>query len=89
MIGPDPKDTLSERDFIDDGQPKDPTVMWFWLFFVVALMALLWGVGSQYAGFIQEKTQKRPFLQVTNRDMSLFLWQHPQRMRAHRKRKSG
>lgn len=89
MVDLGPQEPLPERKFIDDTRQADPTIMWFWLFFVIALMTLIWGIGSQFSGFMQEQTEARPFLQVTNREISVFLWQHPDRMRVNQRRKSG
>jgi hypothetical protein len=74
---------LSEKDFIQDNLRKNPFPAWFWLFVVAAVACIAWGLGSFYRFDINSQTSVAPFLQVTNRQMSLFLWQFPSEMRAH------
>lgn len=94
------KDKLNDKKLIetelrDDkliqerGYKSDPGLLWIWAFMLVAIVAILWGAGSWYAGYLGQKQADRPFLQVTNRDMSLFLWQNPEFMRVNAKTKSG
>lgn len=63
--------------------------MWMWLAFLGAFFALLWGVGSQYMNYLHKNAEDKPFLQVTNRQISLFLWQNPEFMRVNVASKSG
>lgn len=74
---------------VHEGYRKDPGALWMWLFCLAALVALLWGAGSSYTGYIQRQQENRPFLRVTNRELSLFLWQHPESLRINAKNKSG
>jgi hypothetical protein len=74
---------------IHEGYKKDPTTLWAWIFFLAIFMALLWGAGSWYTGYLQTQQELKPFLRVSNRALSLFLWQHPELMRANAKSKSG
>lgn len=90
---PQEKDTLSselpEEKMINEGYRKDPGNFWAWILIAAAITALIWGTLSQYTSYMQETTKPRPFLQVTNREMSRFLWQNPEFMRATVTVKSG
>lgn len=87
MTTPGPE--LPEKDFISEGYSKNPLPLWLWFFLLTALIALLWGVGNWYSGKINLLTRSSPFLQVTNREMSLYLWQNPEFMRVNVKEKNG
>lgn len=80
---------LSEKDFIHEGYSKDPWPLWLWLFLLTTLVALLWGLGNWYAGKVNLVVNNSPFLQVTNRDLSLFLWQNPEFMRINVREKAN
>lgn len=84
-----PKPPLRDDQMIHEGYRQDPGALWAWVFFLATLVALLWGAGSWYAGYIQEQQAIKPFLRVSNRAMSVFLWQHPEFLRANAKAKSG
>lgn len=96
---PQEKDTLSskapapvelpEEQMINEGYKKDPGNFWAWVLIIAAVSALIWGTLSQYSSYMQETMKPRPFLQVTNREMSRFLWQNPEFMRPHVTVKSG
>lgn len=90
---PQEKDTLSselpEEKMINEGYKKDPGNFWAWILIAAAISALIWGTLSQYTSYMQDTLKPRPFLQVTNREMSRFLWQNPEFMRAHVSVKSG
>lgn len=84
-----PKPPLDESKFIRESYSSDPFPPWMWLAVVACLAALLWGSANW---FTQERTvaiEKSPFLQVTNRQMSLFLWQFSEYMRANVLSKDG
>lgn len=83
MQGP----VLSEKDFIQEGYKKNPFPFWLCLFLFTALVAISWGVSNWYNGKINLLMRDSPFLQVTNREMSLFLWQNPEFMRINVKDK--
>lgn len=89
MATPNPDPELPEKDFIHEGYSKNPFPLWLWLFLLTTLVALLWGVGNWYSGKINLLLNASPFLQVTNRDMSLFLWQNPEFMRVNVKEKNA
>lgn len=80
---------LSEKNFIREGYSKNPFPLWLWLFLLTAGIALLWGIGNWYNGKIDLMFRQSPFLQVTNRDLSLFLWQNPEYMRINAKEKGS
>lgn len=74
---------LNEKDFIHEGYSKDPFPFWLWIAIPAILAALLWGGRSWYLDWREEKVEASPFLQVTNREFSQFLWQNPEYMRAN------
>lgn len=80
---------LPEKDFINEGYSKNPFPLWLWLFLLTTFIALVWGLGNWYTGKINFLTRASPFLQVTNRELSLFLWQNPEFMRVNVKEKAG
>lgn len=80
---------LNEKDFIHEGTGKNPFPLWVWLFLATASLGLMWGIANQYTGKINIVFNESPFLQVTNRDFSLFLWQNPEFMRINAKEKSN
>lgn len=84
-----PQPELQEKDFIQESYSKNPFPFWFWLFLLIFASALIWGVGSWYSGQISTIFKDSPFLQVTNRQLSLFLWQNPEFMRINSKQKNG
>lgn len=80
---------LQEKDFINESYSKNPFPFWFWLLVVITATALIWTVSWWYSTRMEKEYQQDPFLEVTNREFSLFLWQFPERMRAHAPRKLG
>ena len=68
---------------------KDPFPFWFWLFVVLGVTGLIWTGSIWYNKKLNEIYKESPFLQVTNREMSQFLWQNPEFMRANVKVKNG
>lgn len=80
---------LSERDFIQNRGPAAPLPFWLWLFLLVVVVALVWGSRGWYEGFLRKEKAHDPFLEVTNRNFSVFLWQFPSFMRRHASQKSG
>lgn len=88
-MGQPPKKELDEKDFIQDSTNKNPYPMWIWLFIVAATFLIFWGIGSYFSSFWKTQIAESPFLQVTNREFSLFLWQFPEHMRANAKTKNG
>jgi hypothetical protein len=83
------KSELLETDFISDRHREDPGPMLTYFLLLLAtgificLMAV-WQVGEKQARVIGS-----PFLQVTNQEISRFLYQHPAMMRINTAKKSG
>lgn len=84
----DPISPLSEKNFIHEGYKQNPFRFWFWLSIAVAISFSLWGAFTWYASKLTQEYRENPFLQVTNRQMSLFLWQEPEFMRNNASNKS-
>lgn len=80
---------LEEKDFIHEEYRKNPWPFWGWLGVVITFTLLFYGSSLFYYSTLAEQYAHHPFLQVTNREMSLFLWQNPQHMRIHVKKKNG
>lgn len=80
---------LREEDMIHNGLEKNPFPAWLWLAVLAGIAALLWGGASWFSEKKQEVVADSPFLQVTNRNFSLFLWQNPEYMRANVSSKTG
>lgn len=80
---------LSEKDFIHEEYPKDPYPFWIWLLVITTVLVLFSAGRSWFRQSLQTQVEESPFLQVTNRQLSLFLWQYPEHMRAHVKAKTG
>lgn len=80
---------LPDDQMIHEGYKQDPGNIWAWVFIVAAVSALIWGTLSQYTNYLQDAVGPHPFLQVTNREMSRFLWQNPEFMRANVRMKMG
>lgn len=80
---------LDEKDFIQEEYGKDPTPFWIWSFIVLLITALVWGIMLWYNHTMSQGAEQNRFLQVTNREFSLFLWQNPHHMRVHAKNKGG
>lgn len=80
---------LSEKKFIQDDIPKNPIPFLFWGFLLTLIIVLIWGGELWYANFRSQQLALNPFLRVTNRELSLFLWQNSSYMRPHARSKSG
>jgi len=80
---------LPEQDFIHEEPKKNKPTFLVWLIALVFALLLIWGARGWYLNQIQEKIAASPFLQVKNREISLFLWQFPEHFRSHATNKSG
>lgn len=89
MTTPNTPPELPEKNFINESYKKDPFPLWLWLFLITTAIALLWGTMNWYHGKVDTLFRESPFLQVTNRDLSLFLWQNPEYMRINAKEKAN
>lgn len=87
MTTPGPE--LQEKNFIHEGYSKNPFPLWLWFFLLTSFIALLWGLGNWYTDKVNLLFRESPFLQVKNRDLSLFLWQNPEYMRINAKEKGN
>lgn len=83
------RNEIRDQDLIHEEYRQNPYPFWFWTFLVTAVFALMWGGKEWYSREIKGAVEASPFLQVTNRQMSLFLWQFSDHMRAHVSQKSG
>lgn len=81
--------TLEEKDFIHEPKEGKFSSFLLWVCLTTLILSLLWGGKTWYWDWISERIGSSPFLKVTNRDLSLFLWQFPEQMRANQKQKSG
>lgn len=80
---------LNEKDFIQENYSKDPLPLWLWLSLLLVIFAMFWGGSYWYQEKMEAVLKASPFLQVTNRQLSLFLWQHPEFMRVNAKEKGN
>jgi len=89
QTNPSGKAPLSEKDFIRNGWSFFSFPFWLWLFLVCAVALVLLGTNNWYSNFLQDYKKQDPFLEVTNRSFSVFLWQFPSFMRVNSKQKTG
>lgn len=80
---------LNEKDFIHEEYGKNPFLFWKWLLIILLLTCLFYAASLFYFSTLSKQYHESPFLQVTNREISLFLWQNPSYMRVHAKNKNG
>ncbi len=80
---------LPDDKLIQNNYSKNPFPAWLWLALVAITASLFWGGMSWFYEHKQWVSESNPFLQVTNRQFSLFLWQFPEYMRASVSGKSG
>ncbi len=80
---------LRDDQLIHEGYKSNPKPFWIWLLAILLTLSFLWMTQAALQRHITEAIEENPFLQVTNREMSVFLWLNPQHMRAHAARKSG
>lgn len=80
---------LQEKDMVHEGYKQNPSPFWAWLFAILGIIVVAWIVQNAIQQRLQTQYSNDPFLQVTNRDMSLFLWQNPVYMRVNSKTKTG
>ncbi|CUI17344.1 conserved putative membrane protein [Candidatus Protochlamydia naegleriophila] len=82
---------LSEKDFIQESPSLGSRAfpLWLWIFLATALVAMVWGSMGWYQGVVQHEKKAEPFLDVTNRQFSVFLWQFPSFLRSNVSKKAG
>ncbi len=86
---PSGRPPLSEKDFIQNGWSLTSLPFWLWIAVTTSFIAIIWGSSGWYEGFLQKEKSHDPFLEVTNREFSVFLWQFPSFMRVNASKKSG
>ena len=77
---------LPDNQFIQDDKKKPSLPFWvLGIFF--SLVTLVTGyIGSELSLKLQNEVEDNPFLNVTNREFSIFLWQFPEHMRVNTSR---
>ena len=80
---------IKEENFIHEEQGKAALSLGVWIALSIAGFICIWFGANWFSFQIDNKINQSPFLQVTNRQMSLFLWQNPEKMRAHVKSRTG
>lgn len=78
---------ILEKHFIHESNHKRIFSVGIWLFAAALFVLGLIFAQTWYNLKVDGLYSTSPFLRVTNRDMSLFLWQHPEFMRIHAKQK--
>lgn len=89
QTNPSGRPPLSEKDFIQNGWSFTSFPFWLWIFLLATVVALVWGSRGWYEGFMQKFKKNDPFLEVTNREFSVFLWNFPSFMRINTSQKTG
>lgn len=80
---------LHDSELIHDSLRSNPRPAWVYLGIIVTVAALLFGLADQVFSKQQRLQAENPFLQVTNREFSLFLYQFPEYMRINVSSKAG
>lgn len=74
---------ISERDFIRNEKTFTSLPFWLWIALTAVAASLIWGSTHWFQKIIYKEKSHDLFLEVTNREFSLFLWQFPSFMRVH------
>lgn len=82
-------DCIKEEDFIHEGLKNSPSIYLKWLLLVIFCTATLGSALIFYGMTLDNQISSKPFLKVTNREISLFLWQNPSLMRSWAKNKNS
>jgi hypothetical protein len=80
---------LSEKNFIHNGWSLWSVPFWVWIALMVILSSLIFGGKQWVDSLIQQEKGRRPFLEVTNREFSVFLWQFPSFLPNHLSQRSS
>lgn len=88
QTNPSGRAPLSEKDFIRNGWSLTSQPFWVWFISFVMLILLVWGSANWVQGFLEKEKRNDPFLEVTNREFSLFLWQFSSFLPMHMPSKS-
>lgn len=89
QTNPSGRAPLSEKNFIRNGWSISSLPFWLWMALTAMMAALVWGSGEWIQGFLQKEKKHDPFLEVTNREFSVFLWHFPSFMRLNVSKKTG
>lgn len=89
QTNPSGRPPLSEKDFIRNGWSLTSFPFWLWIFLLAVVVSLIYGSLGWYEKFMQNFKKRDPFLEVTNREFSVFLWQFPSYMRLNSSQKTG
>lgn len=89
QTNPSGRPPLSEKDFIRNGWSITSLPFWLWLVLTALVASLIWGSSGWLQSFFQKERANDPFLEVTNREFSIFLWQFPSFMRLNASKKNG
>lgn len=85
----DQDEPLLEKDFIHEGRLWGRFPVWIWIFLVSILVISVYGTYDWFQGYVQDEKSQEPFLEVTNRQFSVFLWQYPAYLRVNSSIKTG
>jgi len=89
QTNPSGRSQLSEKDFIGNSWSIASLPFWLWIALTAVTASLLWGSSEWIQGVLQKEKKSNPFLEVTNREFSVFLWQFPSFMRINSSKKEG
>lgn len=80
---PNESQSLPDTEFINEGYSRNPFPVWLWLFLLTVIILLISGTLTWYQESFVKQKKKVPFLTVTNREFSIFLWENPSFMRGN------
>ncbi|MBB64046.1 MAG: hypothetical protein CMO81_03185 [Waddliaceae bacterium] len=80
---------LREEDFIHEESTTNPYPMWFFAGLIVIVLVAMFLSGQFTSNTLSSSYNQDPFRQVSNREISLFLWQYPRFMRVNSTNKSS
>jgi len=89
QTNPSGRPPLSEKDFIQNGWSITSGTFWLWVGLTALIAVLILGSNNWFQSFLSNEKKRDPFLEVTNREFSLFLWQFPSFMRVNVSKKAG
>lgn len=70
-------DSNEELEEKDPGPERNSRQAWFFIFALLAIFFLFWGLSIWQKGILSQKRLEFAFYDVTNREFSLFWWQNP------------
>ena len=80
---------LHDSELIHDSLRSNPRPAWIYLGIIITVAVLLFALADQIFSKQHQLQREHPFLQVTNREFSLFLYQFPEYMRVNVSAKAG